>query len=132
MRVRVIGVLHIVVEHGPLKAAVLFENASLHEESGMFLSNVASHHVLIFLFRYSILPGMSLSGILHVNIIVGSFDAEKFGEFIDILLTQMNPFPGPNSVIVMDNCRIHKLPFILEMIEERCAYCFVDKLATQQ
>ncbi len=69
--------------------------------------------------RYSILPGLSLSGILHVNIVTGSFNASKFAEFIDVLLTQMNPFPGPNSVIVMDNCSIHKRQDILGMIEQR-------------
>lgn len=69
--------------------------------------------------RYSILPGLSLSGILHVSIVTGSFDTEKFAEFIDVLLTQINTFPGPNSVIVMDNCRIHKVSFILDMIEAR-------------
>ena len=31
----------------------------------------------------------------------------------------MQPYPAPNSVIVMDNCRIHKAPEIQEMIEER-------------
>jgi hypothetical protein len=45
----------------------------------------------------------------------------------------MNPFPGPNSVIVMDNCRIHKLPYILEMIEQRCApplLLYIDLILT--
>lgn len=31
----------------------------------------------------------------------------------------MQPYPAPNSVIVMDNCRIHKSPRIREMIEAR-------------
>lgn len=39
--------------------------------------------------------------------------------FIQDLLAKMNPFPEPNSVIVMDNCAIHKNPRIREMIEER-------------
>ncbi len=69
--------------------------------------------------RYSILPAISLNGILHVSILKGSFDSKSFGEFIDVLLMQMNPFPGPNSVIVMDNCRIHKASWILDMIEQR-------------
>ncbi|KAK7026959.1 Homeodomain-like protein, partial [Favolaschia claudopus] len=42
------------------------------------------------------------------RILEGSFTTETFIDFIDGLLDQMNPFPGPNSVIVMDNCRIHK------------------------
>ena len=31
----------------------------------------------------------------------------------------MQPYPGPNSVIVMDNCQIHKHPEIQDMIYER-------------
>lgn len=31
----------------------------------------------------------------------------------------MQPYPAPNSVIVMDNCRIHKDPEIIELIESR-------------
>jgi hypothetical protein len=54
-----------------------------------------------------------------VDIVQGSFNKVSFARFIDGLLGQMNPFPGPNSVILMDNCRIHKSETILEMIRER-------------
>jgi hypothetical protein len=51
---------------------------------------------------------------------------ELFYTFIDRLLDQMQPFPAPNSVIVMDNCRIHKHPAIVELIESRYVfYSFV-------
>ena len=62
---------------------------------------------------------MSLDGILAVDIVQGSFNKVSFAHFIDGLLGQMNPFPGPNSVILMDNCCIHKSETILEMIRER-------------
>lgn len=65
---------------------------------------------------------MSLDGMLHVDIVEGSFDSEKFARFIGRLLDQMNHFPGPNSVIVMDNCKIHKSETILDMIRERCEH----------
>lgn len=74
-------------------------------------------------FSYSILPAMSMNGILCVDIIEGSYNKLLFAKFIDGLLDRMNPFPGPNSVIIMDNCRIHKCPEILQMIIER--YYFV-------
>ncbi|KZT31023.1 hypothetical protein SISSUDRAFT_995598, partial [Sistotremastrum suecicum HHB10207 ss-3] len=35
------------------------------------------------------------------------------------LLENMNDFPGENSVIVIDNCRIHKHSEIIESIIER-------------
>jgi len=72
--------------------------------------------------RYSILPALSLDGILSNEIIEGSFTKLTFASFIDGLLDRMNPFPGPNSVIVMDNCRIHKSDLIQEMIQEQCVF----------
>ncbi|KAA1479855.1 hypothetical protein DENSPDRAFT_741025, partial [Dentipellis sp. KUC8613] len=68
--------------------------------------------------RYSLLPAISLDGIMALDIIEGAFTSLTFAEFIDGLLDRMNPFPGPNSVIVMDNCAIHKSPIVLEMIIE--------------
>jgi transposase len=50
-----------------------------------------------------------------------SFNSSKFKDFIAGLLDQMQPYPAPNSVIVMDNCRIHKVPVIQEMIKARYA-----------
>ena len=49
----------------------------------------------------------------------GSFTYDSFGESIDGLLDQMNPLPGHNSVIVMDNCHIHKSEEVLKRIIER-------------
>ena len=78
--------------------------------------------------RYSILPAMSMDGILSVDIVEGSFDSMKFAHFIDGLLDRMSPYPGPNSVIVMDNCSIHKSPLVIEMIEERRASLYQAKV----
>ena len=60
-----------------------------------------------------------LDGMLAVKIVEGSFTTELFKNFIEGLLDHMNPFPGPNSVIIMDNCRIHRAQAIWDMIEER-------------
>ena len=43
---------------------------------------------------YSILPALSLDGILTVDIIEGSFTTARFARFIDGLLDHMNPFQG--------------------------------------
>lgn len=70
--------------------------------------------------RFSVLPALSLNdGILHCDIVEGSFDSQLFYEFIERVLDQMQPYPAVNSVIVMDNCRIHKHPAILDLIEQR-------------
>lgn len=37
----------------------------------------------------------------------------------------MNPYPGPRSVLVLDNCRIHHTDEIRELIEEEARKSFV-------
>ncbi|KAF8551572.1 hypothetical protein OG21DRAFT_1417735, partial [Imleria badia] len=67
-----------------------------------------------------VLPALSLrDGILHCDIVEGSFCTETFKQFIEHLLVHMNPFPATNSIIVMDNCQIHKHPNIQQLIESR-------------
>ena len=63
---------------------------------------------------------MSLDGMIHCKIIEGSYDTAQFAEFILELVGHMQPFPAPRSVIVMDNCRIHKAPEIMEIIRALC------------
>lgn len=75
--------------------------------------------------RYSILPALSLDGILHLDVQEGSYNAALFSDFIDALLDNMNPFPGPNSVIVMDNASIHKSDALRTMIEGRSVFVFL-------
>jgi len=70
--------------------------------------------------RFSVLPAISLTdGIIHCNIREGTFRSDSFKAFILGLLDHMQPFPANNSVIVMDNCKIHKREDILEAIYER-------------
>lgn len=76
-----------------------------------------SSNATYIVIRYSVLPAICLDGILTVKILEGSFDSDSFARFIGGLLCHMNPFPGPNSVIVMDNCRIHKSELVREIIE---------------
>ncbi|KIL57687.1 hypothetical protein M378DRAFT_52852, partial [Amanita muscaria Koide BX008] len=73
--------------------------------------------------RFSVLPALSLDGILHSEIVEGSFCSASFQHFIDGLLNHMQPYPGRNSVIVMDNCRIHKHSDIVEAITSRGMRC---------
>jgi transposase len=81
--------------------------------------------------RFSVLPAISLrDGIIHCKIIEGSFCAETFAQFIESLLDDMQPYPAPNSVIVMDNCRIHKHPQIQALIRERSAAFHLSEILT--
>ncbi|KAF9228550.1 hypothetical protein BS17DRAFT_691146, partial [Gyrodon lividus] len=58
-------------------------------------------------------------GILHCDVVEGLFCTETFTNFIDGLLEKMQPYPAPNSVIVMDNCQILKHHSIQSMIEAK-------------
>jgi hypothetical protein len=78
------------------------------------LPTVDIHHP-----RYSVLPALTLNGIIALDIVEGSYNTKRFKKFVQGLLDQMNVFPGPSSVIVMDNCRIHKSKDITDMIYER-------------
>jgi len=42
-----------------------------------------------------------------------------FNDFVDGLLDNMNPFPGRNSVVVMDNASIHKSAELEEVVHAR-------------
>jgi len=59
--------------------------------------------------RWSILPAYSVDGYLTWKIVKGSFTKELFNDFVvDDLLPVTHAFPGPRSVIVVDNAQIHR------------------------
>lgn len=69
--------------------------------------------------RYSILPALTTEGIIYSHITVGSYDGDKFLQWLAGLLEIMNPYPAPCSVLILDNCRIHHVEGVEEMCEEK-------------
>lgn len=70
------------------------------------------------------LPALSLDGILDVEVVEGAFNMQSFNDFVKRLIeTKMNPYcpvnHNKNSVLIMDNCRIHKDPELRTFAEER-------------
>lgn len=64
---------------------------------------------------------MSTAGVLDCQIVRGSVDGDVFYNFVEkILLPYLMPFDGrnPNNVVVMDNCSIHHLDDVVDMIHE--------------
>ncbi len=58
--------------------------------------------------RWSILPAYTADGFITWEIIQGSYSTELFNDFVEFnLLPFCNRFPGPRSIIVLDNARIH-------------------------
>ncbi|VDC02747.1 unnamed protein product [Peniophora sp. CBMAI 1063] len=69
--------------------------------------------------RYSILPAISLSGVVYLDIIARSWNGEQFDRYLDALLDMMQPYPNPNSVLVMDNSSVHHFEGVRQKVEAR-------------
>ena len=83
---------------------------------------MSTHHFISYTSnscRYSILPALSLDGILHVEVFDHAINSANFLSFIEGLVECMQPWPLPNSVLIMDNAAIHRVDGIREMIEAR-------------
>lgn len=91
---------------------------TLCEDNGKSLS-IQAFYMTNVISRYSILPAISLDGVLHLDILTCSWTAEEFWGFVGLLLDRMNPYPLRNSVIVCDNASAHHFEDLREMVEER-------------
>ncbi|KAF9470297.1 hypothetical protein BDN70DRAFT_764483, partial [Pholiota conissans] len=68
--------------------------------------------------RYSLVAALSANGYIASDVVVGSFDSLNFLEFVqEKVLPQMNPYPAPRSVLVLDNCRIHHNEALINIIQ---------------
>ncbi|KIK81926.1 hypothetical protein PAXRUDRAFT_154919, partial [Paxillus rubicundulus Ve08.2h10] len=57
---------------------------------------------------YSVLPALSIDGIIALDIFEGSVNKDRFLAFIwNQVAPKLAPYPGPHSVVVMDNASIH-------------------------
>ena len=68
--------------------------------------------------RWSLLSALGLNGYLDYIIVYRSFISDRFNLFIRMLLRKMNPYPGPRSVLVMDNVIIYRLEELKEIYKE--------------
>lgn len=85
---------------------------------GQVVRNPGTNFLILNLYhhRYSVLLALTLDGIIALDIVEGSYNTKRFKKFVHGLLDQMNIFLGPSSIIVMDNCQIHKSKDIVDMI----------------
>ena len=59
--------------------------------------------------RWSILPALTIEGYLDYIIFHRSITTKIFNDFVeDRVLPYCNPYPGPRSVLILDNASIHK------------------------
>jgi hypothetical protein len=61
--------------------------------------------------KWSTLPLYSMDGFFTWKVIHGSYDSALFEGFLHThVIPNMQPYPGPRSVLIMDNARIHHSP----------------------
>ncbi|KAF9489770.1 hypothetical protein BDN71DRAFT_1401138, partial [Pleurotus eryngii] len=66
-----------------------------------------------------LVAAMGLEGYLATCVVEGFVDGDEFMDFIINKLPKMNCFPLLNSVLIMDNCAIHKSTILCELIEDQ-------------
>jgi transposase len=68
--------------------------------------------------RWSILPALSVDGYIARRIYQGAITSELFEDFLqNDVLPKCTPYPGPRSIIIMDNASIHRT----ERVQQLCA-----------
>ena len=77
------------------------------------------HRILIRGDRYNAISAMSSSEILALEVRKGTMNGDRFFDFLrGELFPKMQPFPGPNSVLLMDNCSIHHIQPVKELAKQ--------------
>jgi len=67
--------------------------------------------------KWSILPVYTYEGFVAWEIIHGSYNSQLFVNFLrHHVIPLTSPFPGPRSVLIMDNARIHHHEVPLRLI----------------
>ena len=69
--------------------------------------------------RYSVLPALTIEGVIYSEVKLGGFNGDEFVAWLVGLLAVMNPYPAPQSVLILDNCRIHHVDGVEDLCEER-------------
>jgi len=71
--------------------------------------------------RFSVLPAVTVDGVVAVDIFKGSVNREMFIKYLkEDLAPVLTPYPGPQSVVILDNAAIHHDEEIHAIIEDEC------------
>ena len=75
---------------------------------------------LKYMERYLVLSAYTIKGYIAAITFQGGITVEIFEEFLEFhLLPLCNSYPGPQSVLVMDNCGIHRNQRVLNLCAEK-------------
>ena len=68
--------------------------------------------------RWSILPALTIDGYISHIIFQGAITSELFEDFVEYqVLPHCTPYPGPRSIIILDNASIHKSARLQELCD---------------
>ena len=68
--------------------------------------------------RISSVAAMSSQGVMTYDIFSGTMNGDRFLDFVrGMLIPCMQPFPAPNSIVIMDNCAIHHVQPVQQEFE---------------
>ena len=71
--------------------------------------------------KWSILPVYTQGGYIAWDILHRSYTIELFNQFIETwVIPNSNPFPGPNSVSIMDNVKLHRNEVCMAIVHSNC------------
>jgi hypothetical protein len=66
--------------------------------------------------RMSVVGAYGTRGLLAVDVIPETYNQARFESFFKhFVLPELNPYPGPNSIVVIDNARIHNRRKLFDM-----------------
>lgn len=66
--------------------------------------------------RMSVVGAYSLNGLLTFDIIPNTYNQERFEDFFRYsVLPSSTPYPGPRSIVILDNARIHNRRKLFDM-----------------
>ncbi|KIN97325.1 hypothetical protein M404DRAFT_88330, partial [Pisolithus tinctorius Marx 270] len=94
---------------------------TLSQRQGHTLKGVCCVKAKVFVWgiQYSIIPIITLDGIITYDIVWGPVTSAHFLKFLwEYVIPLTTPYPGPRSVLVLDNCRIHHTEDIQKLVED--------------
>ncbi|KAJ7186242.1 hypothetical protein GGX14DRAFT_313754, partial [Mycena pura] len=125
-----ISALQATLERAGLTRKVLHKIAAEHDEARrdehrnlihdpQLFSGTGLEFVFVRADRYTLTAAMSRRGYIATRIVKGSMDASQFFDFtVEDVVPKMGSYPGEQSVLVLDNCRIHHLDALKDVLRD--------------
>jgi hypothetical protein len=107
----------VLVDESASNERTMIRNVGYSRRGAVAKSN---HYFLHRGVNHSILgPFVLDGGFLDLSIVEGAFDTDSFWAALNVsVFPHMRPFPEPHSVLVLDNCPIHKQARIVDRVSE--------------